>query len=217
MEILGANSYSGNVRFQIAKGQVDQLFLKWISQSTTDQLIKRLLTEIESGTPGQTLTAPPSPLFITKVQKQPNSPSQKGLTPPRSPSGEKYSSLGRTMSPKQSLSLLKEFGVNPAQNNYTNEALAVSDPYAAAFAKTDASAMSSMIKGGSLDFGDLKSGSGSGFAGGSPGFQSESEKARQTSPRSPVGRRDKKPQDFVTKQTKPKSPTAKEEKAKIEK
>ena len=114
--------------------------------------------------------------------------------------------------------MLKEFGVNPAQNNYTNEALGANDPYAAQFSKTDASAMSSMIKSGSLDFGELKSGgSGSGFAGGSPGFQSESDKQRQTSPRSPVGRRDKKPQDFVTKQQKPKSPPAKEDKVKNDK
>ena len=44
--------------------------------------------------------------------------------------------------------------------------------------------MSNAIKNGSLDFGDLKSGT-SGF---SPGM--ESEKAKQSSPRSPVGRRD---------------------------
>ena len=69
--------------------------------STTDTLISRLISELESGKPGQTLMAPPSPLFITKMQKAPNSPTQKGLTPPRSPSGEKYSGgLGRTMSPK---------------------------------------------------------------------------------------------------------------------
>lgn len=98
------------------------------------------------------------------------------------------------MSPKQSLSLLKEFGVNPAQNNnFTAESTAFPDPYSGQFSKTDASAMSHMIKG-SLDFGELKSGEGSGF-GASPGFQSESDKQRQTSPRSPVGRRDKKPAD----------------------
>lgn len=105
--------------------------------------------------------------------------------------------------------------MNPAQNNYTNEALGANDPYAAQFSKTDASAMSSMIKSGSLDFGELKSGgSASGYAGGSPGFGSESDKQRQTSPRSPVGRRDKKPQDFVTKQQKPKSPPSKDDKTK---
>jgi len=50
----------------------------------------------------------PSPLFITKMQKQPGSPTGKGLTPPRSPSGDKYG-LGRTVSPKNSLSLIEEF------------------------------------------------------------------------------------------------------------
>jgi hypothetical protein len=42
--------------------------------STTDQLIKKLINELETGTPGQTLMAPPSPLFITKMQKAPGSP-----------------------------------------------------------------------------------------------------------------------------------------------
>jgi hypothetical protein len=68
--------------------------------------------------------------------------------------------------------------------------------------------MSNAIKNGSLDFGDLKSG-GSGFSP-SPGFQSESEKALQSSPRSPVGRTDKRTKEFTQdkinkpKQTSPK-------------
>jgi hypothetical protein len=57
------------VRYQLAKGHIDQLFLKWISQSTTDTLIKKLLIDIKSDHPSATLTAPPSPLFITKMQK----------------------------------------------------------------------------------------------------------------------------------------------------
>ena len=69
MEIFGGNQYNHNVRYQLAKGQIDQLFVKWVSQSTTDQLIKRLINELESGQPGQTLSAPPSPLFITRMQK----------------------------------------------------------------------------------------------------------------------------------------------------
>lgn len=55
--------------------------------------------------------------------------------------------------------------------------------------------MSSMIKNGSLDFGELKSGGSLGFGSGSPGL-SESDKQRQSSPRSPVGRTDKRPKDF---------------------
>jgi len=51
--------------------------------------------------------------------------------------------------------------------------------------------MSSMIKSGSLDFGDLKSGASQGY--GSPAGVSD--KQRQTSPRSPVGRTDKRPKD----------------------
>ena len=51
--------------------------------------------------------------------------------------------------------------------------------------------MSGAIKNGSLDFGDLKSGNGSSAFNASPGFQSESDKAKVSSPRSPVGRTDK--------------------------
>jgi hypothetical protein len=75
------------------------------------------------------------------------------------------------MSPKQSSSLLEAFRV-PAQNNFTNE-FAKNDPYNEGFAKTDASAMSSMIKSGSLDFGDLKSGN-SGY--GSPAVASDKQR-----------------------------------------
>lgn len=68
----------------------------------------------------------------------------------------------------------------PAQN----------DPYNDKFARTDAgSAMSSMIKNGSLDFGDLKSGSSAGFKGGTPNITSD--KLKQISPRSPVSRKEK--------------------------
>ena len=47
------------------------------------------------------------------------------------------------------------------------------DPYNDKFSRTDASAMSSMIKNGSLDFGDLKSGSSGGFKGGTPNATSD--------------------------------------------
>jgi len=33
-------------RSQVAKSQIDQLFLKWLSMSTTDKLINLLITEI---------------------------------------------------------------------------------------------------------------------------------------------------------------------------
>ena len=70
------------------------------------------------------------------------------------------------------------------------------DPYNMQFSKSDASAMSSIIKNGSLDFSDLRSGNNSGTYkrdGKSPAMISESEKSgRQSSPRSPVGRTDNK-------------------------
>ena len=48
---IGSN-YSQSVRYELAKGQIDQLFQKWISQSTTDTLIQRLISELESNKPG---------------------------------------------------------------------------------------------------------------------------------------------------------------------
>lgn len=79
------------------------------------------------------------------------------------------------MSPKQSSSLLEAFRVGPAQNNFTNDnEFAKGDPYNEGFSKTDASAMSSMIKSGSLDFGDLKSGGSQGY--GSPAGGSEKQR-----------------------------------------
>ena len=96
------------------------------------------------------------------------------------------------MSPKQSSGLLEQFRVTPSQNFSSESKAEVAEPYNLNFSKTDASAMSSAYKNGSLDFGDLKSGT-SAYGSNkmsSPGM--ESEKAKQTSPRSPVGRKDKK-------------------------
>lgn len=76
------------------------------------------------------------------------------------------------MSPKQSSSLLEAFRVGPSHNNFTNEF--TKDPYNEGFSKTDASAMSSMIKSGSLDFGDLKSGGSQGY--GSPAGTSDKQR-----------------------------------------
>jgi len=95
----------------------------------------------------------------------------------------------------------------PARDNFTSEAFGHQDPYNNQFSKTDNSAMSNAIKNGSLDFGDLKSGT-SGF---SPGM--ESEKAKQSSPRSPVGRKDRREKEFTQKEVvnKPKSTSPKGE------
>jgi|DEB0MinimDraft_12_1074336.scaffolds.fasta_scaffold64465_1 hypothetical protein len=67
--------------------------------------------------------------------------------------------------------------------------------------------MSNAIKSGSLDFGDLKSGGGSSAFAGSPGFQNESDKAKVSSPRSPVGRTDKRLKDTFGQQAAEKKST----------
>ena len=65
-----------------------------------------LMSEINN--PGQALSSPPSPTFISTIPT-PHSPKGTGgvksHTPPRSPHGEKY--LGRTLSPKTSGSLFE--------------------------------------------------------------------------------------------------------------
>jgi serine/threonine-protein phosphatase 2A regulatory subunit B'' len=80
--------------------------------------------------------------------------------------------------------------MKPAHNNFTNEAFGSGDPYNSAFSKTDNTLMSKGIKNGSLDFGDLKSGESNGFQP-SPNTI-HTDKMPQSSPRSPVGRTDKK-------------------------
>jgi hypothetical protein len=60
--------------------------------------------------------------------------------------------------------------------DFTTESQNKGDPYMANFSKTDASAMSSLMKNGSLDFGDLKSGNTSSNFNASPGFQNETDK-----------------------------------------
>ena len=104
MEALGASQFAGNVRFQIAKGNIDQLFVKWLSLGTTDKLINSLIQSIHE--PDQQIQKAPPPLFVVSSIATPHSPKSggpRGHTPPRSPSGEKY--LGRTLSPKTSGSL----------------------------------------------------------------------------------------------------------------
>lgn len=89
--------------------------------STTDKLINVLLQEIAKpqGSASTTLTAPPSPIFISKMST-PHSPKTSQMhTPPRSPGGDKY--LGRTFSPKVSGSM---FDIKPSGNSSLHD----SDP-----------------------------------------------------------------------------------------
>ena len=72
---------------------------------TTDKLINNLLENIAKPENSAQLTAPPSPIFISKAINNPHSPkTSQLLTPPRSPGGDKL--LGRTFSPKMSNQLL---------------------------------------------------------------------------------------------------------------
>ena len=104
MDPLAGSTYAKNTRFQIAKTQIDQLFLKWLSVSDTDNTVNQLISEIK--THGQFLGNQPAPTFIATIPT-PHSPKgssgMKSHTPPRSPHGEKY--LGKTLSPKTSGSL----------------------------------------------------------------------------------------------------------------
>jgi len=104
--------------------------------------------------------------------------------------------------------------IKPAHNNFTNEAFAQQDPYNQQFSKTDASLLSKGIKNNGIEFADLKSGEGesNGFAP-SPS-KVEADKYKQTSPRSPVGRTDKRPKEIFADKAKPKGPIEKAGKAK---
>lgn len=95
--------YNQNVRFQIAKSQIDQLFVKWLSSKQTENLISSLIQQVNK--PGPQLTAPPSPIFISNIY---SAHSPKNKTPPRSPSGDRY--MMRTMSPKTSEALIQMKG-----------------------------------------------------------------------------------------------------------
>lgn len=65
MEILNGG-HASNVRYQLAKNQIENLFLKWVSGPQANKLINQLISEINK--PGPSLAAPPSPIFISKIQ-----------------------------------------------------------------------------------------------------------------------------------------------------
>ena len=96
------SSYNQNVRYHLAKEQLDQLFLRWISQENIHLFVNKLVDEVKD--PTANILSPPTPIFINKIAT-PLSPSTKttsggimgtafGNTPPRSPSGnDKYKTL----------------------------------------------------------------------------------------------------------------------------
>lgn len=97
------SQYSENVRYQLAKEQLEQLFLKWVSQENVYTFVGKLIDEVHN--PTNNILSPPAPIFINKMAT-PLSPGAKGSTngsmentpfghtPPRSPSGnDKYRTL----------------------------------------------------------------------------------------------------------------------------
>ena len=97
------SQYSENVRYQLAKQQLEQTFLKWISQDNVCNFVNKLIDEVHD--PTNNILSPPAPIFVNKIAT-PLSPSAKGSssgslnapafghTPPRSPCGnEGYRTL----------------------------------------------------------------------------------------------------------------------------
>lgn len=97
------SQYSENVRYQLAKQQLEQLFLKWVSQENVYTFVNKLVDEVHN--PTNNILSPPAPIFMNKMAT-PLSPGAKGTssggmgggpfghTPPRSPSGnDKYRTL----------------------------------------------------------------------------------------------------------------------------
>lgn len=100
METL--SQYGDNVRYQLAQQQLEQMFLKWISQDNVQVFVNKLIEEVHD--PTNNILSPPAPIFVNKMAT-PLSPGAKGTsggsmgqtighTPPRSPSGKDI--LGRT-------------------------------------------------------------------------------------------------------------------------
>ena len=100
METL--SQYSDNVRYQLAQQQLEQMFVKWVSQDNVQSFVNKLIDEVHD--PTNNILSPPAPIFINKMAT-PVSPGAKGTTssampgaightPPRSPSGnDKYRTL----------------------------------------------------------------------------------------------------------------------------
>jgi len=100
METL--SQYSDNVRYQLAQQQLEQMFVKWISQENVNSFVNKLIDEVHD--PTNNILSPPAPIFISKMAT-PLSPGAKGTTssgmsgaightPPKSPSGsDKYRTL----------------------------------------------------------------------------------------------------------------------------
>lgn len=96
------SQYSDNVRYQLAQQQLDQMFMKWITQDNVNSFVNKLIDEVRD--PTNNILSPPPPIFINKMST-PVSPSDKkapgsgmlgtiGRTPPKSPSGNnKYHTL----------------------------------------------------------------------------------------------------------------------------
>lgn len=93
-------AYNQNVRYQLAKQQLEQMFLKWISIKENNGFIKELIDEIHN--PTEKILKPPAPIFINKAQTQlspttttnPRLSSTMRVTPPISPSSsDKYKTL----------------------------------------------------------------------------------------------------------------------------
>lgn len=47
---LHSSPFATNIRYNLAKQQLDQLFLKWISQSTTTTLLQSLIGQTKNPT-----------------------------------------------------------------------------------------------------------------------------------------------------------------------
>lgn len=149
--------YSTNVRYQVAKGQIDQLFNKWLAMSTTTKLVETLINEVGKPQASVQLTAPPSPIFISKIATPHSPKSSHMLTPPKSPSGEKY--LGRTLSPKTSGSLFDMKDTSPGLHERSQPSFDLSreggqdstqdnsrDVFNQNFARTDGAALAKAYK-----------------------------------------------------------------------
>lgn len=55
-----------NIRYQLAKAKVDDLFVKWMSMPQTQKLVQSLMLELKQGKTSQLITQP-NPYFTNKM------------------------------------------------------------------------------------------------------------------------------------------------------
>ncbi|KAL4480442.1 hypothetical protein ABPG74_020958 [Tetrahymena malaccensis] len=121
-------AYNQNVRYILAKQKIDDLFLKFLSQSTTNDVIQNLLRDIRSGTVNENNL--PNPIFTSPKITLQNSMTSSTilLNSPISKSPQKHQPVNSPRSPSEKENRQKKNQVETSpSNNKGNKANNLSD------------------------------------------------------------------------------------------